>query len=206
MNWLESPAAIAIIPLVASILLLLIKSPILKLPAVLQPIVPILTAGLPVLLARMESGDTAGVALIAALVAGLEAIGIYHAAGKVRRSVAPPGAKTIAGSAVVSLLVLSGCAASFEESKLAGLDPQTRAAAPPPSDRCMSLDSAHRTWGAIGKGAAVLAGAEGIATWPVDSDDARIGLAVGAGVTAAVAATAVYVSEDYGSTWARECQ
>ena len=32
-----------------------------------------------------------------------------------------------------------------------------------------------------------------------------IGLAIGAGVTAAVAATAVYVSEDYGTTWAREC-
>ena len=208
MNWLNSPTAIAIIPLVASILLLVIKSSILRLPVVLQPMVPILTAGLPVLLARMESGDTVGAALVAALVAGLEAIGIYHAAGKVRRSVAPPGAKTVAGAGVVSLcclMLIVGCAGSFEESRLAGLDPQARAAAAPRSERCMSLDDAHRTWGAIGKGTAVLAGAEGVATWPVKSDDAKIGLAIGAGVTAAVAATAVYVSEDYGTTWAREC-
>lgn len=103
---------------------------------------------------------------------------------------------------VLLLLSFTGCAGSFEEARLARAPLRS---ASPPTARCISLDSQHRTWGAIGKGAAVLAGAEGIATWPVNSHDAQVGLAVGAGLTAAVAATAVYVSEDAGSTWVREC-
>lgn len=204
-NWLSNPIVFAVFPLIMSLLLLLAKGQILRLPSILQPFVPIVLAGVPVALAQYETIGIAA-ALIAGAVAGLEAIGVYHAAGKVRRSMTPPSAQTIAAAAVVSLCCLTlGCAASFEESKLAGMSLQTRAAAPPPSARCLSLDSAHRTWGGIGKGAAVLAGAEGIATWPADGERAELGLAIGAGVTAAVAATAVYVSEDYAAAWTREC-
>jgi hypothetical protein len=204
-NWLSNPIVFAVFPLIMSLLLLAAKGQILRLPSALQPFVPIVLAGVPVALAQYETIGIAA-ALIAGAVAGLEAIGMYHAAGKVRRSMTPPVAKTIAAATVVSICCLTlGCAASFEESKLAGMSLQTRAAAPTPSARCLSLDSAHRTWGGVGKGAAVLAGAEGIATWPADGERAELGLAIGAGVTAAVAATAVYVSEDYAAAWTREC-
>ena len=99
------------------------------------------------------------------------------------------------------------CAGSFEEAQLAGLKAKlpTAVAAIAPSARCVSLDSQHRTWGAIGKGAAVLAGAEGLVAIPIDSKGGRIALATGTAVTAAVAATAVYISEDAATTWAEEC-
>jgi len=107
---------------------------------------------------------------------------------------------------IAFVAVLTGCAASFEESKLAGLDPQKRMSAPPPSARCMSLDNQHRVWGAVGKGTAVLAGAEGLSTIVTDNEKLQTGLAIGALATGAISATAVYVSEDAATSWARECK
>jgi len=112
----------------------------------------------------------------------------------------------------IGLLVLlaasvSGCAGSFEEIRV--LRPSLETAGQMRirllDERCVSLDNQHRYWGAVGKGTALLAGAEGVATWPAHSADAQIGLAVGAGVSAAVAATALYISEDAGDAWVREC-
>lgn len=209
MNWLNSPYVIALFPLVMSMLLLLAKGQILRLPSWVQPFVPVVTTGVPVVLTQYESVGIAA-ALLAGLVAGLEAIGVYHAVGKVRKSMAPSSPDTLrAGSALLCLLALAaitGCAGSFEEAKLAGVSPQARAAAAPPSARCMSLDNQHRVWGAVGKGTAVLAGAEGLSTIVTDNEKLQTGLAIGALATGAISATAVYVSEDAATSWARECQ
>lgn len=102
------------------------------------------------------------------------------------------------------LLLAQGCAGSFEEAKLAGLN-DPRLAAAPDVPRCHELDDAHRTWGAVGKSAAVLAGASGLATIPSPSEEADIALAGGALAAGAVAAGAIYVSESAGESWAREC-
>jgi len=108
-------------------------------------------------------------------------------------------------SIVALALLLGGCAGSFEEAKLAGMDPQARAAAPPPTEHCISLDSQHRTWGGVAKVSAVVAGAEGLSSIPVDDKKVRIGLAAGTAAAAALAAGAAYVSEDAAASWAREC-
>ena len=75
-----------------------------------------------------------------------------------------------------------------------------------PASRCEQLDDRRMWWGGLAKGAAVVAGASGIATLPVkDSEEARIGLAVGALGAATVAAVAIAVEEGAASSWAREC-
>lgn len=102
--------------------------------------------------------------------------------------------------------LLAGCAGSFEEAKLAGMNPQAKAAAAPPSSECRALDSNHRTWDAIAKGAAVLAGAQGLGQIPSDSKEARIGLAAGTAVAATGAVVAETLASGYATSWARDCQ
>ena len=99
----------------------------------------------------------------------------------------------------VPLLVL-GCAGSFEESRAS-----VRIGAPELSARCASLDDQHRTWGGIGKGSAVLAGAAGLSVIPVSGETGKVSLAAGSAVAGAVAATAVYVSEQAAGSYVREC-
>jgi len=72
---------------------------------------------------------------------------------------------------------------------------------------CASLDNQHRTWGAVGKFGAVVAGAGGIATLPIDSDQKtlRASVAISALIVGAVSAAAVYIEQDAASTYAREC-
>lgn len=76
-----------------------------------------------------------------------------------------------------------------------------------PSDRCTSLDSEHRTWGAIAKFGGVVAGAGGIATLPIDSDkkELRATVAISALAIGALAAAAVYIEQDAASSYARDC-
>jgi len=111
------------------------------------------------------------------------------------------------GTAAIVLLALFavGCAGSLEEAKLAGLDPQMRAAAPAPSERCQQLDNEQRWLGGASKGLAFLGGASGVATWPVESKDAQVGLAIGAGVSAAGAIVTEYIADGARDSWAREC-
>jgi hypothetical protein len=179
-------------------------------PKILQLTPAVVGAGGAVFLAQLQSGVLPADALLPALKAAGLVLLEYHGGKKVLQSLvskgkpkAPTAVVTTGGA--VALLLITGCAGSFEEAKLAGVDTARRGAVAAPSERCQSLDDQHRIWGGIGKGAAVLAGAEGIATWPVKDDRIETGLAIGAGVSAAMAAGAVYVSEQAGESWAREC-
>jgi hypothetical protein len=100
----------------------------------------------------------------------------------------------------------AGCAGSLEEAKLAGRAYRGAAAksAAPPVD-CVSIDRAHITWDAVGKGAAFVGGASGIAILPVHDDTGRIALVagvVGAGLVAVISET---VSQGLAAEWARYC-
>lgn len=98
-----------------------------------------------------------------------------------------------------------GCAGSFEETRMAGVktraaDPKIAAATP---QRCESLSDAARLEGALAKGGAVLTGASGIATWPVEGD-AQVGLAIASGVLAAGTATVLYLHESDAAAYLAE--
>jgi hypothetical protein len=98
------------------------------------------------------------------------------------------------------IFLVTGCAGSLEETRA-----QIKLGAPPPSERCVRLDATRRDWGAVGKGAAVLAGASGLSTIPIEDEGVRVGLAVGSVAMGAVAATAFAVAEGASSSWVREC-
>jgi hypothetical protein len=106
---------------------------------------------------------------------------------------------------------LTGCAGSLEESRTAGMNARRAGAADAKAsspERCQALDNRHQLAGMVGKGAAVLAGASGLAAIPVDDPDQRglrAGLAIGSVTAAAVAAGALFVSEAAADSWAREC-
>jgi hypothetical protein len=57
----------------------------------------------------------------------------------------------------------------------------------------------------VAKGAAVLAGASGLSTLPVEDPEARAALAAGAITAGAAAAAAVAMSEGAAKSWARDC-
>jgi hypothetical protein len=102
--------------------------------------------------------------------------------------------------------ILTGCVGSFEESRLAGAETRALASTPePPSEYCQSLDSQRRWWGGIGQGAAVLAGTEGLVAIPVESDRIELGLAIGGAAMGAASVGALWLSNDAGDTWARDC-
>jgi hypothetical protein len=99
------------------------------------------------------------------------------------------------------VLLLSGCAGSFEESR-----GHVRVGVPPELvQRCAALDDQHRTWGAIEKGSAFLAGASGLAVIPVQDETARVALASGAVVAGGTAVVSGFVSQDAAVAWSREC-
>ena len=106
---------------------------------------------------------------------------------------------------VLVMLFLGGCAGRFEEARIAGRAARLQAPAAPPTPYCLSLDSEHRTWDAIAKGGAVIAGAEGLAAIPIDDKTGRIVLAGGTVLAAAVTAVAVAVSDGAATSWARDC-
>lgn len=114
-------------------------------------------------------------------------------------------AKTGLTSLFIALVLLVGCG-SLEEGRTAH-SAKTAAigATPRPTDYCRSLDGQHRTWGAVAKLSALLAGGSGLATLPVEDKDARTGLAIGSAAAAAIAAGAVYFSEDAAHSWGRDC-
>lgn len=97
----------------------------------------------------------------------------------------------------------TGCAGSLESAR-----PKTLSAESEPSPYCQGLDSKRQTWGAVAKGAAVVAGASGVSTLPLEGDryeTARIGVAAAGVGAAAVAAGAVFISEAAGDRWAEQC-
>ena len=169
-----------------------------RIPQRLQYLPIVVLAGAGAFVDAWASGVNWQVALALAaysLLAALAGIGAHHTAKRVNP-----------GSAAALLLLCcaplaTGCAGSFEESR--GSFKLT--AAPRDAELCQDLDSAHRTYGAIGKTTAFLAGASGFATIPVESHDADVALAAGAVVAGAAAAGAVYLSESAAESWAREC-
>lgn len=113
------------------------------------------------------------------------------------------------GVLVLGLMLLSGCAGTFEEARVAGLE--QRAAAPPasaraavsPAERCQSLSIAARNEGALAKFGAALTGATGISTWPLE-DRLQTGAAILSGVLAAFTATAVWLHETDSAAYVAE--
>lgn len=107
------------------------------------------------------------------------------------------GVKTV----LILALALTGCAGSFEVARA----PKRVGAAQPPSERCIELDDRHAFWGGSSKFSAALAGASGLSTIPIEDERARIGLAAGSAVAAAIAVGADFISDSAGESWAREC-
>jgi hypothetical protein len=208
LEYLGSPGLAATVAVaIPAILKLasLIKLDTTKLPTWAQPIPGFLLALLAGLLDQLQSGATVKDGLLVLIFGWLGGIGVYHVGKRWTPSKASPAASKLAGSGIVLAVLTFGCIGSFEESKFAGLDPQARAAAAPPSERCMALDNEHRWWGGVAQTTAVLAGAEGISTWPIDGKNVETALAIGAGATAAVAAGSAYLSAEAGESWVREC-
>lgn len=121
----------------------------------------------------------------------------------------PPSKGGGGGSAAVLFLlafstetVITGCAGSFEENsgivRVGG--------SPDVASRCAELDDRHAIAGGIGKGAAVGAGAAGLATIPAkDKPDLQTGLAIGSVGLGVVSAGALFISDAASTSWAREC-
>jgi len=164
-------------------------------------------ASAPIFVAGLGSDGIDATELTAAFWAGVDATGLWHVGKKLVPSTGAAKRATQITLPSIALLaiLLGGCAGSLEESKLAGLDPQARAAAQPASERCQSLDNEQRWLGGASKGLVFLGGASGIATWPVESHDAKVGLAIGAGVAAAGAVVTEYIADGARSRWAQEC-
>jgi hypothetical protein len=182
----------------------LLKLDVKKLPAWAQPIPGFVLATAGALIEQVNAGSTIWDFVLVLAFGWLGGNGVYHVA---KRWTPGSGSKTAAALLLlVALPSMTACTASLEEAKLAGLNPQARATATPPNARCRSLDNEHRWWGGVAQTTAVLAGAEGISTWPVEGKKAETALAIGAGVTAAVAAGSAYLSGQASESWARECQ
>jgi hypothetical protein len=100
------------------------------------------------------------------------------------------------------VVLLPGCAGSFEESRGSvrmGVSPEL-------VQRCASLDDAHRNWGAVAKGTGVLAGGLAAAeALPAIGEKGRLALAGGALASGAVAAFSVFEAEGAATSWSREC-
>ncbi len=103
---------------------------------------------------------------------------------------------------VTLLLIATGCAVPLERARRDG--PVMGASRVIPA-RCESLDDARTTWGAVAKGAAVVAGASGISAVPLETEEGQIAVASVGAAAAVVGAVAVYVAEQKGEAWAREC-
>lgn len=101
-----------------------------------------------------------------------------------------------------SALCGAGCAGSLEAARA----PRAVAVSPEQSDRCTRLDDEHAVTGGFAKAFAVAGGASGLASIPVDDDKRlRIGLAIGAVTSAAIAVGMQFISDAAATSWSREC-
>ena len=108
------------------------------------------------------------------------------------------------------LTLLGGCAVPLEQARSTSLGARHLAAGETVSTeldlRCKKLDNQRTTWGAMGKGAAALAGGSGVSTIPLDGHrDAQIAMAATSAGLAAFSLTALYVEGKKEEAWAREC-
>lgn len=149
-----------------------------------------------------------GLALYTALFGGMAGIGTHHTGKRVIKKLRKLGHSPTLPSLlalIVAVPLLNGCAGSYEEARFTPKSKVTKAA-PRDSDRCRSLDDQRRWWGGAAKGSAALAGSSGLAIIPSQSTELDTALAIGTGVSAAVAAAAVWLSESAAESWARECR
>jgi len=111
---------------------------------------------------------------------------------------------------LLALLTTTGCAGSFEEAKIAGMQDrgQLVGAAPPPTERCITLDDRRQFYGGVAKGAAFVGGGSGLAALPIPEDkkEIRIGLAVGGLGMVAIAITAQTIADAASGSWVEECK
>jgi hypothetical protein len=97
------------------------------------------------------------------------------------------------------LLAATGC------TTLGGARPQL-AGAPPPSDRCATLDDRHTLYGGLGAFGGALAGGAGLSTVATEDKGLRTGLAIGAVVAGAISVGAALVSQNAAAAYVRECK
>lgn len=124
-------------------------------------------------------------------------------------------ARVLAGAAVA--LLLAGCAGSFEEARLAGIQSHhatasqgtTGAAATTAATRddatCQAIDRRHQLWGGVEYGGLALTGVSGIGTIPTTSDSGRVTLAIGTVLFATATAVAKYEDGLATDAWAQQC-
>ncbi len=213
------PAAAGIVTLLLALFRRVAPETWARLPRRWQWVPAVVLAALGAFVDAYASGVSWRIALVltayGAVTAGLGAIGLLHAAKRVAGGGEPPdGAVPVTvepspstlksgGLLFLALLAfgLTGCAGTFEEARLVAASPESKLDV----GYCRKLEDRRITWGAVGKGSALLAGASGLATLPVESSDTRLavgGAALGAGV---IAAASVYVSEQAGEAWVRDC-
>lgn len=128
---------------------------------------------------------------------------LHLAAKNYRGSVAVQVAAKIAGVALV-LVVCSGCHGTFDQ--VHHPNQQRVGAKPELSARCKSLSNIHRDWGGIAEGAAVGAGASGIAIIPTVNRDVEAAEAGGTVALAITAAIAGFISRDAAVSYVQECE
>lgn len=107
--------------------------------------------------------------------------------------------------AILATALSAGCAGSLDSARTGGLELRLTPTKVQPSPYCVSLDERHALFGGVAKGAAILAGAAGLASLPVDDDAVRLSLAIGALAAGSVAASSVFVAENAADRWARDC-
>lgn len=106
-------------------------------------------------------------------------------------------------SLLIGALLFSGCAVPLGTAQR---DASLLGAPQSASERCSSIDEARTVWGAVAKGAAILGGASGVSAIPLGDDrDAQIAVGITAAGAAVISAVAIYVAEQKGEAWAREC-
>lgn len=182
-----------------------------KWPGVLQPILPLLLAGMPVLVGELEAGATMGGAAFAALLQGLEAIGTWHVGKRYVGGAVKGAGRVMLAGCVLLILPLAGCAGSLESNRMA-LEMVPRADGEArDSKRCQELDAEYRLWSGWEAFGASLAAGTGVGQIPIEGlpDEYQRGARIGLGVTTVAAATFVAYAEDRSNTaaetWALEC-
>ncbi len=110
-----------------------------------------------------------------------------------------------------TVVLLMGCAGSFEEARLggrsyrqsrqlSGLDPQT-----PSGIDCAAWDRRHVYWQGLGTTFGALGGASGLGSIAVKDDEWRLGLQIGSVTSAAIALGAEVVAREAENEWIRYC-
>jgi len=105
----------------------------------------------------------------------------------------------------IALTMLVGCAGSFEEARLVS-HPSSPPTTVDERAHCYAIDNSRIVWGGAAKALGAAAGGTGLASLPLKNEtmrDVALGVALGAGIAAA---GAVYLSEQRGEEWARDCQ